>query len=313
MTGHKAVGHAGTLDPLASGVLVILIGKATALSGYAMAGRKTYGGDIVLGVATTTDDAEGEISRVAPVPNISATELVCMLQEFVGQIEQLPPRYSAIKQQGQRAYSRSRAGKDVHLAPRSVTIYSLHVERWAPPRLRITVQTAPGTYIRSLARDIGEQLGSAGYLHSLVRLRSGDFSIGDAVLLEDLRENGVMRYMKPTDSVVRSLPAAVLDAEDTRRARHGGAIQLSIERGPNRFIGNASGMQSQSRLDGVRPTHIGSGEQSRHDRDRQSGRKIDGTGSDPVIRLYGSEGEFIGLARPEREAWHPFKVLEPLS
>lgn len=279
LSGQKAVGHAGTLDPLATGVLVVLLGKATALSNYAMAGRKTYAAEVVLGVATTTDDAEGHICREAQLPDVGGDELRSVLQDFVGEIQQVPPRFSAIKQQGQRAYSRSRAGKDVDLSPRQVTIYSLAVQAWSPPRLRITLQTSSGTYVRSVARDLGERLHSAAYLHCLVRLQSGDFSIQDSVPLDALQANGILPYLQSPDTAVRSLPAAVLGAGDTRRARHGGVLQLNEPAG-------------RPCVDA--PTHR----------------------ENAVIRLYGSEGEFIGLARPSREGgdnWHPFKVLEPLN
>jgi tRNA pseudouridine55 synthase len=238
-----------------------------------MAGRKTYAAEISFGAATTTDDAEGEILRTAAIPELHETGVAECLKGFTGEIEQIPPRYSAIKQQGRRAYSRSRAGEEVNLAPRPVTIYSFRVERWAPPRLRVVVETGPGTYIRSLARDIGERVNSAAYLHSLVRVQSGSFSIRDAVPLAALEKDGVLQYMQATDSAVRSLPAILLNGPDTQRSRHGSTLELS---------GKADTLGASGSL----------GE---------------------ISRLYGSSGEFIGLARSTPEGWHPFKVLEPAA
>jgi tRNA pseudouridine55 synthase len=220
------VGHAGTLDPLAGGVLVVLLGKATGLSTYATSTRKTYAAEIVLGAATTTDDAEGAICREAAVPDISEAELGNVLTGFVGEIDQIPPRYSAIKHEGERAYKQSRAGRNISLAPRRVTIHSVRLERWMSPRLRVTIETGAGTYIRSLARDCGERLKTAGYLHALVRVQSGTFSIRDAVPLETLTENGIIRYLQSADSIVRSLPALVLNDADTLRSRHGSTLAL---------------------------------------------------------------------------------------
>jgi len=253
------------------------MGSATGLSAYAMASRKTYAAEIAFGATTTTDDAEGEILHLAAVPEIEEHALAAALHDFLGEIDQVPPRYSAIRHRGQRAYKRSRAGEDVHLASRRVTIYSLRVDRWTPPRLRVTVETGPGTYIRALARDCGQRMNSAAYLHSLVRLRSGQFSIQDAVTLESLERNGVCDYIQPSDSAVRALPALVLGGKDTQRARHGSTLSLP----------GKAGFRGDGKTGSVEP----------------------GT----LSRLYGSTGEFIGLARAIAGGWHPFKVLNPAA
>ena len=177
ITGQRSVGHAGTLDPLASGVLVVLLGRATSLSAYAMASRKTYAAEIVFGVATETDDAEGPICKRATVPGSSEAGMRQALEPLTGEVMQTPPRYSALKSAGQPAHRRARRGERVQPEPRPVTIHRLQVVSWVSPRLRVVVETGPGVYIRSIAREAGEALASAAYLHTLVRTSSGRFRL----------------------------------------------------------------------------------------------------------------------------------------
>lgn len=182
------VGHGGTLDPLATGVLVIMVGKATRLCEQVMTGAKSYLADIDLSAFSTTDDAEGErtIVTIAQPPSPEAVATACA--RFVGVIQQMPPPYSAMKINGRRAYDMARRGEEVRLAPRPVRIDAIVVEAYAFPHLRITVDCGKGTYIRSLARDLGGALGTGGMLSGLRRIRVGRFTIDQARTVESLPE-----------------------------------------------------------------------------------------------------------------------------
>jgi tRNA pseudouridine55 synthase len=226
LSGQKSVGHAGTLDPLAQGVLVILLGRATALSAYAMSSNKQYAAEIVFGAATTTDDAEGEIIREAAAPVMTELAIAARLQSLTGDVLQAPPRFSAIKMGGKTAYAEARKGRELKLEPRRVRIDSIEILSWYSPRLRLLVTTGPGAYVRSLARDAGELLESAAYLHSLIRVGSGRFRLEDGVSIECLTRENLVEHVLPADTVVAHLRAAYLSEADTDRARHGGAVPL---------------------------------------------------------------------------------------
>ncbi|HZT96128.1 MAG TPA: tRNA pseudouridine(55) synthase TruB [Chloroflexota bacterium] len=227
LSGQRAVGHAGTLDPLATGVLVLLMGRATALAPYATAQRKIYAAEVVLGCATETDDAEGAVTRTAPVPSLEPGRLEAVLKSFVGSQMQQPPVYSAVKQGGVRAYARARAGTQVELPGRPVIIHSIDLLDYSDGRLTLRVETGPGTYIRSLARDIGHRLGTAAYLHTLVRLASGHCHLRDSVALDHLNGDNLRHHVLPMDSVLTSLPAVFLQREQARQARHGMAVPMA--------------------------------------------------------------------------------------
>lgn len=191
------VGHAGTLDPLATGVLVILIGKATKLCDRFMAGEKEYQAVIDLAHRSTTDDAEGELTRVdVPAPP-SLGQLEAAAARFVGRIDQVPPAYSALHVGGQRAYDLARRGKAVELKARPVDIHALSVDSYAWPMLHVTVRCGKGTYIRSLARDLGAAVGAGGMLASLRRTRVGEFRIERARRLSDLPDILVQSDLAP--------------------------------------------------------------------------------------------------------------------
>ncbi|MEK7659885.1 MAG: tRNA pseudouridine(55) synthase TruB [Patescibacteria group bacterium] len=188
MVGARRVGHAGTLDPLASGVLVIGIGSATKQLHNEMLKEKEYEAEITLGATTTTDDAEGErTDHDVPTPP-TRTDIEAILPEYIGNIQQLPPAFSAVKVGGIPAYAHARKGRVVTLGARSVEIMSIEIFSYAWPKLSLRVVTGPGVYIRSLARDIGERLGCGGYISELVRTRVGEFYIADAVPVEGVPE-----------------------------------------------------------------------------------------------------------------------------
>jgi len=187
VAGTRVVGHAGTLDPLASGVLVIGIGReATKKLRDIIGSEKEYVAEVRLGATSTTDDEEGEKTEICVEKEPATAQIKAIVESFTGNILQAPPQYSAIKVRGERAYKIARRGKSVNLGKRSVEIKSIEVLGYAWPVLKIRTVTGSGTYIRSLARDIGEKLGVGGYLAALERTRVGSFRKEDAVVLEDL-------------------------------------------------------------------------------------------------------------------------------
>lgn len=226
------VGHLGTLDPFATGLLPIMIGEATKLAPFLEGGDKRYEGMMALGAETDTLDREGEVTRSAPVPIISADQLQEIARRFTGSIEQVPPVFSAIKRGGVPLYRRARRGEDVEAPPaRTVIISRLELRLAAADTLEFTVTCGPGTYARSLARDIALALGTVGHLKELRRLASGKFSIDDAVpldvVLEALRagEDGNLRAIALGDAVAE-LPAVSVDAGAVERLRNGDSRAL---------------------------------------------------------------------------------------
>jgi tRNA pseudouridine55 synthase len=217
LAGEKRVGHAGTLDPLAEGVLPVLLGRATRLADFVQGGRKTYIARIALGTATSTDDLEGEVVETRPVPPL--TDIDSALAAFRGDILQTPPAFSAVKVAGQRAYAVARRGGSLALDARPVTIYDLHVLSLEPLKLEVTCSR--GTYIRSLARDLAVALGTVGHLAHLVRTRVGPFRIEDAVALEGL---DVARSLLSADCALLDAPSFQATPEDLARLVNGQAV-----------------------------------------------------------------------------------------
>ncbi len=206
------LGHTGTLDPLATGVLVLCVGSATRLTEYIQQMGKTYHTTIRLGATSVTDDGEGPIreNAVARVPTQAALEDV--LTHFLGEIEQLPPAFSAAKVAGQRSYDRARRGESVTLTPRVVRIDALRIRRYEYPELDLQVDCGKGTYIRALARDLGEQLGCGGYVQTLRRTRVGPFTPEQAVALE-LSPAEARGKMLPLTAALAELPPLTLSAD----------------------------------------------------------------------------------------------------
>ena len=183
------VGHAGTLDPLAQGVLVIAVGReATKTISDVVKKEKEYIAEITLGFESSTDDAEGEKTKIEFSKEPAIEEVRGSFKEFIGNIKQTPPIYSAIKIQGKEAYKYARQGQEIKMEPREVEIKNIELLEYAWPKLKIKVLTGPGVYIRSLARDIGKKLGVGGYLSFLERTRVGDFKKEDAIMVENLAE-----------------------------------------------------------------------------------------------------------------------------
>jgi tRNA pseudouridine55 synthase len=227
LTHQKKVGHAGTLDPMATGVLLVCLGRATRVSEYLMASDKTYRAVMRLGVETDTYDADGEVVATLPV-DVNESDLRRVLDTFTGAIDQVPPMYSAIKLQGKPLYKLARKGVEVERQPRCVTIHSITLRAWQSPDATIDVRCSPGTYVRSLAHDIGAALGCGAHLVALTRLSSGSFTIEDAVKLADLEGlEDLEGLLRPFDAAVQDLPALTLDTDAARRVLMGQAVPLN--------------------------------------------------------------------------------------
>lgn len=213
ITGQRRVGHAGTLDPAAIGVLPIAIGRATPTLGSPVWDRKLYWADVRFGTATDTDDAEGQPVVTGSPAEITADRLTSALSAFVGDIEQRPPAYSAVQVDGQRAYAAARRGSAPDLPARPARVDAIRLTGWDGSVATMLVQCGSGTYIRSIARDLGPVLGCPAHLARLVRLRVGPFTIEDALDLRDLAllaEQGAWeRILAPADLVFATLPAVV--------------------------------------------------------------------------------------------------------
>ena len=227
-TGIRRAGHTGTLDPRASGVLVVLLGPAVRLSEYVSASDKRYQATIRLGSTTDTYDSEGVITSEAPASHITEEGFDEILQTYVGEIEQVPPPYSAVKVKGRKAYEMARKGEQVELQPRKINVYSLDVLEWDPPEVVVDAYCSSGTYIRSLANDLGESLGTGAYLIGLRRTKSGRFTLREAVPLRRLKEafqaGDWYRFLIPAADALGDWPMVELDADLVDLVRHGHRI-----------------------------------------------------------------------------------------
>ncbi len=228
ITREMRVGHTGTLDPLATGVLVLCAGKATRIARYLEAGEKEYKAVMHLGVTTDTLDADGRVLETRPYSPPDRSRLLHALKGFIGTIMQRPPAYSAIKVKGVASYKLARQGKAEPLEPRQVTIYGIDLTAYEDPLVSLTVRCSKGVYIRALCADLGDALGPGAHLTSLVRTRSGRFGIDHAVTLErlaDLAAAGTLgRVLIPLDEAVADFPAVTLDETDAVRIMHGNKV-----------------------------------------------------------------------------------------
>jgi tRNA pseudouridine55 synthase len=274
---QKSVGHAGTLDPLASGVLPILLGKGTRVAEYLSESGKAYRATIRFGAVTDTYDAEGTVVRSAPV-SLTEDAMRAALPAFLGPQMQVPPLYSAIKRDGQPLYKLARAGATVEMEPRPIEIEALTLIQWIPPDLVLDVECSKGTYIRSLAFDLGERLGPGAHLAGLVRTRSGPFRLEQSISLERLAaalDDGTWRdHLYAPDEALLGWRAAILGAESETRLRNGLPLRL------------AEGAPTPDSPTGL-------------------------------LRAYSADGRFLGILRWDGQAasWHPHKVLlvEPVE
>jgi tRNA pseudouridine55 synthase len=244
-------GHTGTLDPLATGVLVLCLGSATRLAEYVQDMGKTYRAGVRLGARSDTDDADGKTEPVAGTVAPDRAALETALREFVGQIEQVPPAYSAAKVSGRRAYDLARRGREVDLAARRVRVEGIDVLAYDYPRLEIEVRCGKGTYIRSLARDLGERLGCGGYIESLRRTRVGPFRVEEAVTLD--AGDAVTRVLA-LSAALAELPRVTLDDATAVRLRMGQGVPVNeaLDVGSVVVFDARGGLVAVARFD---PTH----------------------------------------------------------
>ena len=225
----KKAGHTGTLDPMATGLLPICLGEATKFSHYQLDAIKSYHAIIKLGEQTDTGDAEGEIIATIPVPNVTQAMLQSVTEQFLGEIMQVPPMYSALKKDGKKLYELAREGIEVERAARPLTIYELSLTPLSDQQLQLTVTCSKGTYVRVLAEDIAKALGTLGHLTALRRVQTGDFEIADAIPLADFAALDIAaRFDKllAVDACVHSLPSLVLDASQSKRIRQGQRLNV---------------------------------------------------------------------------------------
>jgi tRNA pseudouridine55 synthase len=206
----KRIGHAGTLDPMATGLLVILVGKATKASQYLMSLDKVYSGTIELGVATNTQDAEGEVMATAPVPELSPEEIQEHMNAFVGDQYQTPPMHSAIKVDGVPLYKLAHKGKSIEREPRFIHVQKFELTGYEPPRIRFFLRCSKGVYVRTLAHDLGNRIGCGAHLASLVREATDRLSLADALALEELLAMEISQIARRLLPVRDYIPRTIL-------------------------------------------------------------------------------------------------------
>ena len=271
---QKRVGHAGTLDPAATGVLPILLGQATRVAEYLSESGKAYRAVVRFGVETNTYDREGEVTREAPVDGVTRERIEATLPDFLGEQEQLPPIYSAIKRDGRPLYALARAGEAVVVEPRSVRIDALRIIAWESPDLTLDVECGKGTYIRSLAHDLGQRLGPGAHLAALTRTRSGPFTLDQAITLEELERTLAADTWRDhffaADEALLAWRAVILGEASEARMRNGQPLRFAARR--------------------PAPTSTEAGD---------------------AARAYAADGRFLGILlwSAEQDAWQPHKVL----
>lgn len=279
LLGERKIGHAGTLDPAATGVLPVAVGDATKTLEYLTGASKTYLAEITFGVETDSYDGDGRVSRVSDASRIERDAVFSALSTMDGPREQLPPMYSAIKIGGKRLYEAARRGDDIDRPLRSVIFHTLELVDWVSPIATVFVDCSKGTYVRTLAHDLGRSVGSGAYLSGLVRLRSGPFSLDDAWSIHELQSiaesgAGVFRDQWPVialhpDVAIEALPVVLLDTLEADHWSQGKAIVA----------------------------------------DELDGAQIDGV----AFRTYDAQGRWLGTGRVDKQsgAWRPAKVVAP--
>ena len=229
--GAQKVGHTGSLDPLATGVLPLCFGEATKFSQYLLDADKKYWAQVRLGITTETGDADGEVIAQADASSVTPAQAVAALETFVGEIEQIPSMYSALKHQGQPLYKLARKGIEVERAPRQVSIFSAELLQFSEASIELRVHCSKGTYIRSLAEDLGAALGCGAHVSALRRLAAGPYEEGQATTLAELCETNDMQEMDalllPVSSAVDSWPAVRLHEDTAHYVRQGQPVQVA--------------------------------------------------------------------------------------
>lgn len=275
LSGERRVGHAGTLDPDATGVLPVCLGWGTRIVEFLMDATKVYRAEIELGAATDTYDSSGQVIQRGDPSKIDRNQVASALDAFRGTIRQTPPMYSAVKHRGKPLYKLARSGISVERKSRTVKIHRLELVDWKPPVATVEVECGKGTYIRSLAHDLGQSLGCGAYLKSLVRTRCGLFDIKDAVTMSRLEEAFLHGYWEhfvhPVDIVLQDYSAVVVDDAAEAAIKNGSPVVLE---------------------------HINS----------QTGKV---SARQKYYRAYSADGRFLGILRhvPDKGIWQPKKVL----
>ena len=275
ITGQRQkVGHGGTMDPLARGVLPICFGQATRLMDYVVSGSKRYVMDVKLGESTATYDAEGEITATRSTEGITRAEIESALEGFIGVVDQVPPMYSAVKVDGQRLYKLARAGIEVEREARSVEIHGIRLTRTELPEITLDVECGRGVYMRTLAHDLGEALGCGAHVTDLERQNCGGFSATDSLTLEQLEAEaqepgGWKHHLHPLDWVVRDFKTVTVGPAAEKFLRNGQTVSL--------------------------------------------GRPDINAGYLEQFRAYNTAGQFLALVRFDRtgNSWRPVKVFQP--
>jgi tRNA pseudouridine55 synthase len=220
-------GHAGTLDPLATGVLVVCVGAATRLIEYVQREPKRYRATFLLGRSSPTEDVEGDLTLLPDAPQPTHAEIVAAAARLTGEIMQRPPAFSALRVGGKRAYDLARAGREVELAPRPIMIHAIEVLEYEYPQLVLDIRCGSGTYIRSLGRDLAESLGTAAVMSALARTEIGPFHQSEAWSCDALVSTEAHAWLRPMRDAVRSLPAVTLSAEQITEIGHGRFLELA--------------------------------------------------------------------------------------
>ena len=251
----RRIGHGGTLDPMATGVLPVFVGRGTRGVEFFEHADKTYEAVLQLGLTTDTEDTSGEVIEEKEV-HISETEMSEILSQFRGKIMQVPPMYSALKINGQKLVDLARKGKTVERQPREIEIFELTMLEFTGTTARLRVKCSKGTYIRTLCKDIGEALGCGGCMAALRRVQAGEYTIEEAVPLQTLLDTeNPEQYLRPVDSMFRNYPEVVLSANQEKRCRNGNSFSMQLEPGTYRAYSKAGEFLMLAKVeDGVMST-----------------------------------------------------------
>ena len=245
----KRIGHGGTLDPMATGVLPVFVGRATRGVEFFEHAVKTYEAVLQLGITTDTEDISGEVLEKRTV-SITKEQFLAALEDFRGEIQQIPPMYSAIKINGQKLCDLARKGREVERKPRTITIHKLECTDFSGDTARLTVTCSKGTYIRTLCKDIGEQLGCGGCMAALRRIGAGAYTIEEAVPLAQLVESeDPERYLRPVDTMFAEYPAVTLTEKQALRCRNGNSFSIELADGTYRAYDEAGAFLMLAKVD----------------------------------------------------------------
>ena len=315
---QKKIGHTGTLDPAAEGVLPVCLGKGTKLCDLLTDKRKTYQAVLLLGTETDTQDTTGTILSEKPTEQLTEPAVRGAAESFVGPYMQVPPMYSALKVNGKKLYELARAGKEVERAARPVEIYDLQIDAVALPRVTMTVTCSKGTYIRTLCHDIGEKLGCGGCMEKLIRTRVDRFAIGDSLRLSEVealaKAGQIEDKIVPVDGMFEDCPAYVSESEVLDKLlQNGNPFPKGLgPRDGSRMQNESGSAESQVSVDGKAETVLSDSEIL-----GIAGNSGESTDAKPEneragwIRVYDSANHFIGLYayQPEKKQWKPRKIF----